>query len=596
MTSLFQHRLNRVRSRTQPCWITVCLAALFTANATDRPNVLFIAVDDLRPELGCYGSTEAITPHIDRLAAEGIRFDSAHCQVAVCNPSRVSVLTGLRPDTSKVWTLDVRFRDTVPGALTLPRHFKDHGYTTLGFGKIFHNPWPDNESWSKPHSWPKSRLWSEEAKADLAAFKKTLREKGVAPPKIERLRATATEAVAIEDSAHIDGAIAEQALAAMRTLATKEEPFFLAAGFVRPHLPFVVPTKYWDLYDRDALTLANETSIPQNAPRFAMNTMYELRDYFDYLETPDPLSGSLTESQQRELKHGYLASVSFIDAQVGRLLDQLEDLGLTENTVVVLWSDHGFKLGEHNSWCKQTNHEIDTRVPLLISAPGFRGNGSAHTTPVELLDIFPTLCDLTGLPIPEAVEGVSLRQALDKPSRIVKKAAVSQFLRRHENREVMGYAIRDNRWRYIEWIDLENEVMIAQELYDHQTDPGERVSLAQEVEHEQTLKQLRIELHAILRQEPGAVPAEERPKQRAARNPGANKSQPGERPRLTFKNESENEVTVFWLPPDNRGPKRTGEIAPGKSRSVQSTLGHRFRIVGGGNDRIITVSQAKEVV
>ncbi|MEM9015995.1 MAG: sulfatase-like hydrolase/transferase [Verrucomicrobiota bacterium] len=564
--------------------------------STDQPNVLFIAIDDLRPELGCYGSRDAISPHIDRLAAEGVRFDSAHCQIAVCNPSRVSVLTGLRPDTSKVWTLDVRFRETVPDALTLPRHFRNHGYETRGFGKVFHNPWPDNDSWSEPHSWPKAELWSEEAKAELSAFQGGLRKKGVEASKVDRLRATATEALLIDDSDHIDGAITKQALAAMRELGEQEKPFFLAAGFIRPHLPFVLPKKYWDLYNRDKISLAGETTLPENAPRFAMNTAYELRDYFDYLDAPDPLAGTLTESQQRKLKHGYLASVSFIDAQVGLLLEELDRLGLAENTIVVLWSDHGFKLGEHNSWCKQTNYEIDTRVPLLIRAPNARGNGSSHGTPVELLDIFPTLCDLAGLPVPAAVEGVTLRQALEKPSRIVKKAAVSQFLRRHENREVMGYAIRDNRWRYVEWIDLEKKVTIAQELYDHRTDPRERISLAQEAEHEQTLNQLGIELRTILGRKLGAVPAEERPKQRAARNSGASKSQPGQRPRLTFKNKSKAEVTVFWIPPSNREPKRTGAIAPGKSRSVQTTLGHRFRILGGGIDRIITVSLANEVI
>lgn len=221
--------LNRVWSWTRQ-GLTCCLTLLGLASAfaDAKPNVLFIAIDDLRPELGCYGVEGVYSPHIDSLASEGVLFNSAHCQLAVCNPSRVSLLTGLRPDSTKVWTLDVRFRNTIPEAITLPQHFKAHGYQSLGFGKIFHNPWPDNVSWSEPHNWPrKSQLWSPEARKELVAFKKNLKEKGTPQKKIDRLRATATEAVDIPDREHIDGAIAEQALRAMRSLAKQDEPFFL---------------------------------------------------------------------------------------------------------------------------------------------------------------------------------------------------------------------------------------------------------------------------------------------------------------------------------------------------------------------------------
>lgn len=488
--------LNRIWSWTRqglPCCLT--LLGLASAFADAKPNVLFIAIDDLRPELGCYGIEGVHSPHIDSLASEGVLFNSAHCQLAVCNPSRVSLLTGLRPDSTKVWTLDVRFRNTIPEAITLPQHFKNHGYQSLGFGKIFHNPWPDNVSWSEPHSWPrKSQLWSPEARKELVAFKKSLKEKGTPQKKIDRLRATATEAVDIPDRDHIDGAIAEQALRAMRSLAKQDEPFFLAAGFVRPHLPFVVPQKYWDLYERDQITLANQTAMPRDSPRFAMNTMYELRDYFDYLGTPDPQSGSLTEAQQRELKHGYLASVSFIDAQVGKLLSELEKLELVENTIVILWSDHGFKLGEHNSWCKQSNYEIDTRVPLIIHDPRRKGNGASSDSLVELVDIYPTLCDLAGLPIADNLEGTSLKPILDNPEAEVKDAAVSQFLRRQNRRELMGYAYRNKNWRYVEWVDRSNGKTVDRELYDHRTDSNERTNVVSNPENEQVCKQLGKEL------------------------------------------------------------------------------------------------------
>lgn len=475
------------------------LSAWSSDDEKKKPNILFLAIDDLRPELGCYGVEGVLSPHIDRLAAQGVRFDSAHCQIAVCNPSRVSLLTGLRPDSTRVWTLDVRFRKTIPGAVTLPQHFKNHGYQSLGFGKIFHNPWPDNISWSEPHSWPqKSQLWSPQARKELTAFKKKLKEKGTPQRKIDRLRATATEAVDIPDQDHIDGAIARQALQAMRRLAKQDEPFFLAAGFVRPHLPFVVPKKYWDLYDRDKINLANETSVPENSPPYAMNTMYELRDYFDYLGTPDPKSGSLTEAQQRELKYGYLASVSFIDAQVGLLLKELEKLKLAENTIVVVWSDHGFKLGEHNSWCKQTNYEIDTRVPLIIYDPRREGNGASNDSPVELLDLYPTLCDLAGLPIRKELEGVSLKPILDDAKSSVKPAAISQFLRRQNKRELMGYAYRNKEWRYVEWIDRSTGNTVDRELYDHRTNSSERLNVAGNSENESTTMKLGKDLRAAL--------------------------------------------------------------------------------------------------
>ncbi len=268
------------------------------------PNVLFIAVDDLRPELGCYGVDAIESPNIDRLAKSGVLFERAYCQLAVCNPSRVSLLTGLRPDSAKVWTLDVRFRHTVPETVTLPQHFKQHGYYAASFGKIFHDPWPDNASWSEAHAWPKrSKLWSKAAKQRHAEFREQMRADGKSEAAIKRVRAQATEIVDIPDSEHIDGAIADQALEAMRRLAKGGQPFFLAAGFARPHLPFVVPRKYWELYDRGKIPLATNGILPTGAPAYAMNTMYELRDYMDYLGTPDPRSGSLTEAQQRELKH-----------------------------------------------------------------------------------------------------------------------------------------------------------------------------------------------------------------------------------------------------------------------------------------------------
>ena len=469
-----------------------CLGPLGLAPGADkavtaespRPNVLFIAVDDLRPELGCYGIKHVKSPNIDRLANRGVAFTRAYCQQAVCNPSRASIMTGLRPDTTRVWDLVTDFRTTIPNAVTIPQHFRKHGYHAVSYGKIFHNPFPDQQSWDEPHRWPKnSQLWSANAKGQLADFKKKMRDAGKSERAIERLRPLATEMVEIEDSKHIDGAIADQAITAMRRLAKNDRPFFLAAGFIRPHLPFVVPTKYWRQYDRAKIPLATNQRFPRGMPPMAfgdrsMGGFYELRDYFDYLETPSPFDGALTEARQRELKHGYYASVSMIDAQVGRLLDELERLKLADNTVIVLWGDHGWKLGEHNGWCKQTNYEIDTRSPLIISAPNAPAAGKKCSALVEFVDVYPTLCDLAGLPKRRELQGVSLSPLMRDAGATVKDAAISQFPRTHEGNLYMGYAMRTQRYRLVLWLDRKTGKTVAAELYDHRNDPQENVNIA----------------------------------------------------------------------------------------------------------------------
>ena len=484
---------------------TLALAGVVAsaAQSAERPNVLFIAVDDLRPELGCYGVDEIKSPRMDALAASGVTFQRAYCQVAVCNPSRVSLLTGMRPDTCKVWDLPTRFRETVPDVVTLPQQFKKHGYHAVSYGKIFHNPWPDNISWSEPHQWPQhASLWSEEAKRELAQFKQQMREEGRPQRAIDRLRAKAFEAVDTEDKDHIDGAIAEQALSAMNRLAKEDKPFFLAVGFIRPHLPFVVPERYWNLYDPQEIPLARNAQLPKQSPAFAMNTMYELRDYFDFLGTPTPDQGSLSEAQQRSLKHGYYASVSFVDTLVGRLLDQLEELEVADNTIVVLWGDHGWKLGEHNSWCKQTNYELDTRVPLLLRVPGAQANGKSTNALVELIDLYPTLCELTDVPLPDHAEGKSLVPLLDKPDQPWQPAAFSQFKRRDGGVPLMGYAMRTDRYRYVEWQDRRTGKVVAVELYDHEKDPGENVNVAERAEQKELVAKLSQQMWETLPQPP----------------------------------------------------------------------------------------------
>jgi arylsulfatase A-like enzyme len=543
--------------------------------AATRPNVLFISVDDLRPELGCYGSTSIKSPHIDAFAKSAVVFDRAYCQVAVCNPSRVSIMTGLRPDTTKVWDLVTRFRETTPDAVTIPQQFMKHGYHAVSYGKIFHNPWPDNQSWSEPHAWPKnSKLWSDEAKQRLADYRKGMKADGKSQAAVRRMRAQATEVVDMPDSEHIDGAIADQALSAMKRLAKKDQPFFLAAGFVRPHLPFVVPRKYWDLYDRDQIPLAENPYLPRNTPKFAMNTMYELRDYFDFAHTDDPRYGSLTEAEQRRLKHGYYASVSLIDAQVGRLLAELDGLGLADNTIVVLWGDHGWKLGEHNSWCKQSNYEIDARVPLIIRAPGEKANGQLLKALVEFVDVYPTLCDLAGIPLRKELEGRSLRALLGDAGKPFKQAAFSQYKRREQNRELMGYSMRTERYRYVEWLDRATAKTIDRELFDHDADPQENENIAFERKNSKLLERLGIQMWSSLN----------RPKATGT-----------VRPRLTFHNHSRQSITILWDQPG--GPPKKVAVVPIGGRHVSNTtLGHRFLIQGNVTDfkSSVTVRQKNQ--
>ncbi len=376
------------------------------APSAKRPNVLFIAVDDLRPELGCYGASHIQSPNIDRLATRGVTFTKAYCQQAVCNPSRASLMTGLRPDSLKVWDLYTDFRKTRPEVVTLAQYFKQQGYFSTAIGKIFHNNLPDDLSWSEPklqidgypfdpdavYRQPENVAWLASLQADITAAGRQERY-------IDRfgqwyLKHTATECVDLPDNVYFDGAQTDVAVAKLAELKERAEPFFFAVGYYRPHLPFNAPKKYWDLYDRNEIPLADNGYLPKDAPSMASNSMRELRGYSDFKGGPRPDQGALTEAEQRLLRHGYYASVSYIDAQVGRLLDALDSLGLAENTIIVLWGDHGWKLGEHSSWCKMTNYDIDTRVPLIVSAPGAKENGNQCHRLVEFVDVYPTLCEL----------------------------------------------------------------------------------------------------------------------------------------------------------------------------------------------------------
>lgn len=476
-----------------------------------KPNVLFIAVDDLKPMLGCYGDEVIKTPFIDALASQGMTFLNAHCQQAVCGPSRASLLTGLRPDTTKVWDLKTRIRSVLPDVVTLPQHFKDNGYVTVGIGKIFDprsvngQVQDDPKSWSRPYGKVDENPDSQMGFLDkefVERAKKVKRENR-GDWQVMKDALGGTPAVEINqdvpDDAYDDGRLAAAGVGYIDELAKGEAPFFVAVGFKKPHLPFVAPKKYADLYSGDDIRLASFQKMPEGAPPIHFQDSWELKNgsYTGFAGLKDkPMPGE----KQRELIHGYMASVSYVDAQVGKLLGALERNGVAENTIVVLWGDHGWHLGDHGMWCKHTNYEQATRVPMIIAKRAKGGKGFKSVSPVEFLDIYPTLCELAGIPKPESLQGTSLLPVLENPAAKVKDFAVSQYPRGNGEREIMGYAFRDDRYRYIRWSpkDKPSERQ-AEELYDYQTDPLETRSLHEDPQHADALRIMRERAAAFLK-------------------------------------------------------------------------------------------------
>lgn len=446
-----------------------------------RLNVLFIAIDDLRPALGCYGDVVAITPNIDRLAARGTVFRRAYCQQAVCSPSRLSLMTGRRPDAIRVWDLNTHFRAAIPDLVTLPQHFKDHGYHTQSVGKIYHGN-------GKPSKDPPS--WSVEPKYDRVrdpqlryALPGNLQGSG--------LKRAASEAAEVADDHYIDGIVCESAVRTLAAFQTQNQPFFLAVGFRKPHLPFCAPMKYWDLYERAKIPLPIHNQHPVAAPELATRSWMELEGYTDI-----PDDGVLTTEMTRELRHGYYACVSYIDALLGRLLDQLDRSRLTGNTVIVLWGDHGYHLGEQGLWTKANNYELSTRVPLIIADPRQTTVGQTCEALVELVDLYSTLSDACGLDPPAGVSGDSLMPLLGDPNQAWQPAVFSQFPRalrgsRHQSHgAIMGYAVRTDRYRYVEWRQWESQQVVARELYDHEFDLHETQNVASHSEQATVINEL----------------------------------------------------------------------------------------------------------
>ncbi len=475
-------------------------------------------MDDLRPEIGCYGNTEIKTPHFDAFARRGTVFTRAYCQAAVCAPSRASVFTGLRPDSTRVWDLRGKFRKNLPDVVTIPQHFHKHGYYSVSMGKIFHNHMPDRVSFDEPDlrpakymtpemidREPESFYHDEELNRELAEVRQRRLKKNPNAYADGWAYGRSTESFDAPDNEFYDGAQTDLAIETMARLKESEEPFFLALGYYRPHLPFVAPTRFWELYDREKIPLAPNPFLPKDSPIMAMNSAYELKGCYDLEHVKHPSVDSLTESEARLLKHGYYASVSFVDACFGKLMQGLKDLGLDKNTIVVVWGDHGWKLGEHGSWCKQTNYNIDTRVPLLVHVPGQKTTGVPCERLVELVDLYPTVCDAAGIPIPANMEGTSFTPLLANPSQDWKNAAFSQFHRgprvTPDKGDYMGLSMVTSRYHYVEWREWDDDQksvgeLSAVELYDLNTDPDENQNIADTNDG----KRVVVELSATLKQ------------------------------------------------------------------------------------------------
>ena len=469
-------------SRSYLIFIFLLMVSVGVSRAEiEKPNVLLILVDDLKPALGCYGDTFAKTPNIDSLAARGLRFELAYCNQAVCAPSRFTLMLGSHSTSTGLYGLGSQLREIVPEAVTLPQHFAKHGYHTESLGKIFHighGNIGDPQSFSVPHFKDKVIEYLDPASTD--GGKLTREEALFTNQKLGQIkslpRGAAFEAPEAEDDEYADGRVAEETIKRLRNAKERREkqgkPFFIATGFVRPHLPFSVPKKYWDLYDPVKLPMPVYERKPVGAPTVAGKRGGEISAY-----KPVPVNGEINDELKRQLIHGYYASMSYVDAQIGKVMAEFDRLELGDNTIIVLWGDHGFHLGDLGIWTKHTNYEQANRIPLLITAPGITKSNTVTRQLAESVDIFPTLAEAAGLPVPQgpqAIDGVSLISVMRDPEVRVRNHAFHAYPKKK-----LGRAIRTERYRMVEWKKPGAPTESAEyELYDYQSDPYEKENLA----------------------------------------------------------------------------------------------------------------------
>ena len=471
-----------------------------------KPNILFIAIDDLKPTIGAYDDNYAITPNMDKIAKNGTVFLNNHTQQAICAPARVSFLTGMRPDYTQVWDLKTQMRDVRPNILTIPQHFKNNGYQTIGLGKIFDprsvDKGKDTPSWSVPFikewtfTYPKGYNAPEmgfyQDKKNLKRInelREEAKKKGIKNVgKYIRSRFKPPfESPDVPDESYVDGAIAVRSIQVLESMDTSK-PFFLAVGFKRPHLPFTAPKKYWDLYDKSKIKLAGYQKKTSNSVEIAYHSSGELQSYkdpnIDYKVNDDNLL-EIDAKLQRDLIHGYYAATSYIDAQIGKIIQKLKEKGLDKNTIIVLWGDHGWHLGDHSMWNKHSNFEQATRSPLIVYSPKINIANKVES-PTEFVDVFPTLCDLADIETPSKLDGLSLKPFIEGEKNSSKLYAVSQYPRPG----VMGYSFRTNNYRYTVWVKnkkslqpIYKEDIIGEELYDYKLDPNETANKIDEKEY-----------------------------------------------------------------------------------------------------------------
>jgi arylsulfatase A-like enzyme len=513
---------NFVKKLAGSLLMVMLLAGTSLTLQAQKKNILFIAIDDLKPTIKAYGDDYAITPVMDKLASEGYVFQNAYTQQAVCGPSRASMLTGWRPDRTKVWDLKTLIRDINPDVVPLPEYFKQNGYTVIATGKIYDPRSVDKQydgvSWSEPYKPPYKlntyyenkppKLGYYQSPEYLALYKRvsdSLLKTGMKHGRIDgymrKHYKPSTEKADVPDNAYEDGAIALDAIKKLDKLSKGDKPFLLMVGFKRPHLPFAAPSKYWNLYKEEEIPLAKWQKHSIGGPNVAYHTNGELRSYTDIPAYVVDKQGHIDRSIQPRLIHGYYAATSYVDTQIGKVIKALEEKGLKDNTIIVLWGDHGWHLGDHGLWCKHTNFEQATRLPLLIIDPTKKPGET--TIPVETLDIFPTLCELAGIEPEPTLQGKSLVPLLEGKD-ISQKYAISQWpvLRKHNG---MGYTIRTERYRYTEWYKdyrstekRDPSKLVATELYDYVKDPQETKNLVYDKEYKKVLKEHEKLLHKFL--------------------------------------------------------------------------------------------------
>ena len=520
--------------------VVISNAIIAQRKPTSKPNILFIAVDDLKPLLGCYGNTMVKTPNIDRLAKMATVFNRNYCQQAICGPTRASLMTGSRPDVTKIWNLTTQMRDVNPDILTLPQYLISQGYTTSGIGKIYHPSSAikgvDPVSWSIPYLKSKQsdfpadtgepangQYQLPETKAKMtpdiiAERKQQNKDLAANDENPKSIKGPSTECIDLPDNAYQDGVNALLAKDQIIALSKSEKPFFMGVGFSKPHLPFVAPKKYWDLYKREDMPIASFQEHSKNGPLIAYHQSGELRNYLDIPEfatlPADSLRIGLKLEKQKELIHGYYAAISYMDAQVGILLNTLESLEILDNTIIVLWGDHGWHLGDHDLWHKHTNFEEATRAPLIIAGPGIKSGKTNSLT--EFVDVFPTICDLAGVTIPKNLDGKSLKPLMLNNKAKGKEYAISQYPRKLKKAEMaklgytdskmMGYSLRTDQYRYTIWMnnfnskEVFNESQVyTSEMYDYVKDPLEKVNVVNDKNYSATSAALKSKMIAFFK-------------------------------------------------------------------------------------------------